>query len=49
MLVLLESKKNHKFLLKIFSKLDDPNAVLILIGDGVLKPEIQKKVFKIWD
>ncbi|KAA8812056.1 glycosyltransferase [Lactobacillus crispatus] len=37
-------QKNHKFLLKIFSKLDDPNAVLILIGDGVLKPEIQKSV-----
>lgn len=37
-------QKNHEFLIDLFSKLEIPNAVLILIGDGDLKPEIQKKV-----
>lgn len=36
-------QKNHRFLLKIFSQLDDPNAVLMLIGDGNLKSEILRK------
>lgn len=37
-------QKNHEFLVDMFSKLEIPNAVLMLIGDGDLKPEIQKKV-----
>lgn len=37
-------QKNHQFLLDLFSKLEIPNAVLMLIGDGDLRPEIQEKV-----
>lgn len=34
-------QKNHKFLLKLFSQLNIPNAVLILIGDGPLRENIK--------
>ncbi|GAA3632612.1 glycosyltransferase family 1 protein [Lactobacillus hamsteri] len=37
-------QKNHEFLIDLFSKLDIPNAALMLIGDGDLKPGIRKKV-----
>lgn len=33
-------QKNHKFLLDVFSKLDIPNAELMLMGDGDLKTEM---------
>lgn len=36
-------QKNHKFLLDVFSRLNIPNADLMLIGDGSLKPEIMQK------
>lgn len=35
-------QKNHKFLLKVFSELDDPNAELVLVGDGPLKEDIEE-------
>lgn len=34
-------QKNHKYLLDIFSKLDIPNAELVLVGDGALKEKIE--------
>lgn len=34
-------QKNHKFLLKLFSQLNIPNAVLILVGDGPLRDMIK--------
>ena len=33
-------QKNHKYLLDIFSKLDIPDAELVLVGDGVLREKI---------
>lgn len=33
-------QKNHKFLLNVFSKLNIPNAELVLVGDGILKEKI---------
>lgn len=39
-------QKNHKFLLQIFSEIikREPNAKLLLVGDGVLKHQIEKSV-----
>ncbi len=39
-------EKNHNFIIDIFKALHikDPNIVLLLVGDGILKPAIQKKV-----
>ncbi|MCL2014506.1 MAG: glycosyltransferase family 1 protein, partial [Oscillospiraceae bacterium] len=36
--------KNHKFLIKIFAQVakQEPNAILMLVGDGELKPEIEQ-------
>lgn len=41
-----DSQKNHLFLVDVFEQLDKkiPNAHLVLIGDGELKSEIEKKV-----
>ena len=36
-------QKNHKFLLEIFSKVNKPNFILLLIGDGPLKNQIQEQ------
>ena len=36
-------QKNHKFLLDIFSKLNIPNAELMLMGDGDLKTEMVQR------
>lgn len=38
--------KNHKFLIKIFKEILEKkeNSILVLIGDGYLKPEIERKV-----
>ena len=42
-------QKNQKFLLKIFSevKKEKNNAILLMIGDGLLKSEIQKEINKL--
>ena len=40
-------QKNHKFLLKVFSELDDPNAELVLVGDGPLKREVKAQAKKL--
>lgn len=39
-------QKNHKFLIEIFEKiyLKDPNAILLLVGEGNLKKEIYEEV-----
>lgn len=39
-------QKNHSFLIDIFAQLnrDQPNTVLVLAGDGPLRPEMEKKV-----
>lgn len=39
-------QKNHAFLIEIFKEIvkEHPNAVLLLIGDGELRPEIEAKV-----
>lgn len=34
-------QKNHKFLLDVFSKLDIPNAELVLVGEGSLKKAME--------
>lgn len=34
-------QKNHKFLLKLFSQLNIPNAELVLVGEGPLKNEMK--------
>lgn len=34
-------QKNHKFLLKLFSQLNIPNAELVLVGEGSLKNEMK--------
>ncbi|AFA48879.1 glycosyltransferase EpsF2 [Acetobacterium woodii DSM 1030] len=41
--------KNHKFLIDVFKKVHDkePSAVLLLIGEGELKPQIEKKVINL--
>lgn len=41
-----ERVKNHEFLIRIFKKIHDvnPKAILYLLGDGPLKPEIEKQV-----
>lgn len=41
-----EKMKNHKFLINLFSRyyLQNPSSVLVLIGDGSLKKEIQQLV-----
>ncbi|WP_456277295.1 glycosyltransferase family 1 protein [Bacillus sp. AK128] len=41
-------QKNHQFLIEVFAeyKVDEPNAVLVLVGEGVLKNEIEQKVKK---
>lgn len=38
--------KNHKYLIEIFKKISEtkPNAVLLLIGDGNLRPEIENQI-----
>lgn len=38
--------KNHEFLIDIFSKIRQmcPQAVLLLVGDGSLRPQIEKKI-----
>ncbi|WP_278965103.1 glycosyltransferase family 1 protein [Phocaeicola coprocola] len=40
------SVKNHTFLIDIFNTIqkDMPNSILVLLGDGELKPQIEKKV-----
>lgn len=35
-------QKNHKFLLKLFSQLNIPNAELVLVGEGPLKEEMKR-------
>lgn len=46
-------QKNHTFLLDIFCEIkkQEKNAVLLLVGDGELRPEIEEKVKKLdlWD
>lgn len=37
-------QKNHKFLIDIFSKINIPNAELVLVGDGPLKGKIEDQV-----
>lgn len=37
-------QKNHQFLLNVFSKLNIPNAELVLVGDGPLKANIEDQV-----
>lgn len=39
-------QKNHQFLLEIFKEVqgENQNAVLLLIGDGALRPQIEKKI-----
>ena len=41
--------KNHPFLLNIFSEIhkQDPNTVLLLAGDGELRPEIEKQIMSL--
>ncbi len=41
-------EKNHKFIVEVFSKLIQiiPSAKLLLIGEGGLKPEIEKLVIE---
>jgi glycosyltransferase involved in cell wall biosynthesis len=40
------SQKNHDFLLRVFDRVshENPEAVLLLVGDGVLRPEIERQV-----
>lgn len=40
------AQKNHTFLIDVFEKIagEDPQAMLVLLGDGGLQTEIQKKV-----
>lgn len=40
-------QKNHKFLLEVFSKLDDPDAELVLVGDGPLRGEVKAQAKKL--
>lgn len=42
----LSLPKNHKFLLKLFAEYsqNEPKAVLVLVGDGELRKEIQKSI-----
>ena len=49
MLVVLVKKKNHEFIIDIFNSIHQkiPDAVLLLIGDGVLRESIEKKVSKL--
>lgn len=39
-------QKNHSFLIELFAKLsvDLPEATLLLVGDGLLRPQIEKKI-----
>lgn len=41
----LEKQKNHIFILKVFAEIKKlkENAVLVLVGDGELRPELEKK------
>ena len=41
--------KNHKFLIEIFHQISkrNHNSILLLIGDGELRPKIQRTVFKL--
>lgn len=43
------SAKNHGFLLKVFSAVHhhDPDSVLLLVGDGALRPRIERKIRKL--
>lgn len=38
--------KNHSFLIEVFAEMnkDKPDTLLVLVGDGPLRPEIEKKV-----
>ncbi|MBR2009262.1 MAG: glycosyltransferase, partial [Peptococcaceae bacterium] len=40
------ASKNHSFLLEVFARIrtKDPKAVLICLGDGQLRPEIEEKI-----
>lgn len=40
-----DAVKNHTFLLDVFAEVNqqDPNSVLLLVGDGVLRQEMEKK------
>ncbi|MBR0445889.1 MAG: glycosyltransferase family 1 protein [Oscillospiraceae bacterium] len=40
-----DAVKNHTFLLDVFAEVNqqDPNSVLLLVGDGNLRPEMEKK------
>lgn len=42
-------QKNHEFLIDIFKAVNDknPNSILVLVGEGHLRPEIEKKVEKL--
>ncbi|MGM0874226.1 MAG: glycosyltransferase family 1 protein [Bacillota bacterium] len=42
-------QKNHEFLIDIFKAVNDknPNTILLLVGDGHLRPEIERKVEKL--
>ena len=42
-------QKNHLFLLDVFSKflLLEPNSILVLVGDGNLKGQIEKKIYEL--
>ena len=41
-------QKNHDFLIDVFYKLlkEEPNSYLVIIGDGVLMPQIKQKIAK---
>ena len=43
-----DSGKNHKFIVSVFQEIveQNPNAVLLLIGDGILRKEIEVQVSK---
>ena len=41
-----EEQKNHEFLIRVFSRLHvlRPDAVLLLVGDGTLRPQIEAQI-----
>lgn len=43
-----EEQKNHKFIIEVFNEYYKkyPETILLLVGDGILKDEIEKKVSK---
>mgnify|MGYP003984370883 FL=1 len=43
----LDAGKNHQMMIKSFSKLSDINTVLYILGDGILKQELEELVYKL--